>query len=204
MSGSSAAGSLRPPAWISGLCFAGAAASFFVGWVLAIIAAPELLDFFYQPRPLAVTHTFTLGWVSLMMMGVLYQYVPSLTKRPLAMPRLAPLQVATFTIGVFGLVPHFWLGTTTAMTWTAAMIAASVLLFAVQIGAPVLRAADRDATVGGLRWFCAAPLAAAAGFAAALVRRLRGSARRHTPGATARGVERPGASAAAPPAGESS
>jgi hypothetical protein len=143
-------GSLRPPAWISAACFVGASLSFLGGWALAMIAAPELLDFFYQPRPLAVTHTFTLGWVSLMMIGVLYQYVPALTKRPLGLPSLAPVQVALFAVGVFGLVAHFWLGTTSAMTWTAALIAASVLLFVAEIGPSLLRAERWDATVLGL------------------------------------------------------
>jgi hypothetical protein len=142
--------SQRPAARLSAICFAVASVFFLCGWGLASIAAPHLLDFFYQPRPLAVTHTFTLGWVSLMMIGVLYQYVPALTKRPLGLPALAPFQVGLFVAGVVGLVSHFWLGATDATAWSAAMIAVSVLLFAAEIGPSLLRAERWDATVLGI------------------------------------------------------
>src|SRR5574337_1013570 len=94
--------SQRPAARLSAVCFAVASVFFLCGWGLASIAAPQLLEFFYQPRPLAVTHTFTLGWVSLMIIGVLYQYVPALTKRPLGLPTLAPFHVGLFACGVVG------------------------------------------------------------------------------------------------------
>jgi hypothetical protein len=93
---------------------------------------------------------------------------------------------------VVGLVSHFWLGATDATTWSAAMIAASVLLFAAEIGPPLLSpvagaavfvllnagiaAAAASAIAdeaAAFRWSCAAPFAAAALFAAALARRVR-------------------------------
>ena len=43
-------------------------------------------------------------------MGVLYRYVPGLTKQPLPYPRLAIAQWVAFAGGTAGLVVHFWLG----------------------------------------------------------------------------------------------
>ena len=50
---------------------------------LAIAAAPwvvgDLVEFFYQPVLLALTHAITLGWITSAIMGVMYRYVPALT-----------------------------------------------------------------------------------------------------------------------------
>lgn len=67
-----------------------AAVTFFgLGVVTAPWVVSDLVDFFYHPWLLAVTHIFTLGWITSTMMGVMYRYVPALTKNPLRFPRLA-------------------------------------------------------------------------------------------------------------------
>ncbi|HXQ22738.1 MAG TPA: hypothetical protein VN812_13760 [Candidatus Acidoferrales bacterium] len=142
--------SLRPPAWISGACFALSALSFVAGWILLALAAPDIETFFYQPRVLAVTHTFTLGWISLTMIGVLYQFVPALTKQPILWPRGAALQVAMFALGASGMVSHFWIGHLSGMVRSAGLVIVSVLLLAVQLIPSLLRAPRFDATVIGL------------------------------------------------------
>jgi hypothetical protein len=141
---------LRPSALISGACFALSALSFVAGWILLVIAAPDIETFFYQPRVLAVTHTFTLGWISLTMIGVLYQFVPALTKQPILWPRGAALQVAMFAIGASGMVSHFWIGHLSGMVWSAGLVILSVLLLAVQLIPSLLRAPRFDATVIGI------------------------------------------------------
>jgi cbb3-type cytochrome oxidase subunit 1 len=92
--------------------------------------APDVVQFFYQPLPLALVHTFTLGWITATIMGVMYRYVPALTRTPLKFPRLAYLQLLLFVIGASGMVAHFaigiWLG-----TWLAATVMLlSILMFA--------------------------------------------------------------------------
>jgi hypothetical protein len=141
---------LRPAARWSGVCFAVAGMCFIVGWLLILVAAPDLVAFFYQPRPLAITHTFTLGWISLTMIGVLYQYVPALTKHAVLWPRAVGWQITLFVIGVSGLITHFWIGHLVGMAWSAGVIWISVLLFAVQLALPLWRAPQADATVIGL------------------------------------------------------
>ncbi len=142
--------SLRPSAAVSGACLGLGAVSFIAGWILLAIAAPDVESFFYQPRVLAVTHTFTLGWISLTMIGVLYQYVPSLTKQPLPWPRAAGYQVALFVVGAAGMISHFWLGHLSGMAWSAGLVWVSVILFAVLLLPPLVRAPRIDATVIGI------------------------------------------------------
>lgn len=142
--------SLRPPAAVSAACFALSAVSFVIGWVLLVIAAPDAESFFYQPRVLAITHTFTLGWISLTIMGVLYQFVPALTKRPIAWARAAPYQVGLFAFGALGMVSHFWIGHVAGMEWSAGVVWISVALLLCLLLPPLLQAPQVDATVIGV------------------------------------------------------
>lgn len=104
---------------------------------LGVAAAPwvvgDLMDFFYQPRILALTHTFTLGWISSAIMGVMYRFVPALTKRPLRFPRLARWQFGLFLFSATGLMAHMLIGEW-APTWmAAAVIVVSAIFFAVNM-----------------------------------------------------------------------
>jgi len=142
---------LRPSRRVSAACVGLGAAFFLLGWVLAFIAAPDLVFFFYQPRVLAVVHAFTLGWISLTMIGVLYQFVPALTKQAVPFRAAAALPVALFAAGTCGMIPHFWTGHLLGMSWSADMVLAGVVLFAAQMLPPLLRARRwNDATVTGI------------------------------------------------------
>ncbi len=48
-----------------------AVAFFGLGVVTAPWVVGDLLDFFYQPRLLALVHIFTLGWITTVIMGVM-------------------------------------------------------------------------------------------------------------------------------------
>jgi cbb3-type cytochrome oxidase subunit 1 len=80
-------------------------------FVIGLVAAPfvigEATEFFYQPMLLALVHSFTLGWITATIMGVMYRYVPSLTHSRIRFPRLAAAQFALYVIGVLGMVTHF-------------------------------------------------------------------------------------------------
>ncbi len=63
---------------------------------------------YFQGRLLALTHLATLGWMTLVMMGTLYQLVPVLLEAPLRSHRLASWTFWIFAAGVAGLIRHFW------------------------------------------------------------------------------------------------
>jgi len=136
---------LLPPCF-----FALAVASF----ALALVAAPFLLGevaaFFYQPRVLALTHVLTLGWVSMTIQGVLYRYVPGLTKRPIPHPRLAVVQGAGFALGAAGLVAGFWIHRWGPVTCSAGLLVVSAALLCTNLWPMLLASPQRGVAEIGL------------------------------------------------------
>lgn len=135
---------------VPAVCLAAAAASLNLGLLLALAASHEIQTFLYQPRVLAVAHALALGWISLAMTGVLYGYVPALTKQPLRWPWLGRLQAAAFIAGALGMITHFWIGHLGGMAWSAAVVFLSILLLLALLLPLLLRAPQYDATVIGI------------------------------------------------------
>ena len=114
------------------------------------VAAPDVVLFFYQPRVLAIVHTLTLGWISLTMIGILYQFVPALTKRPVPWRAGAGVQAAGFAFGSLGMIASFWFGRLDTAAWSSTLVAAAALLFAAQLLPGLMRAPRLDATAIGI------------------------------------------------------
>jgi hypothetical protein len=83
-----------------------------VAAVLFALAAPVLIPLALidpqDPHVLALVHVVTLGWVTMTVMGVLYQLVPVLLGGRLPWPWLARAQFAGYVIGVTLLIGGFW------------------------------------------------------------------------------------------------
>jgi hypothetical protein len=90
--------------------------------------APALAGHYYQPRVLALTHTVTLGWITLTIMGASYQIVPIVLGRPIWSERLARWQLALTAIGIVGLVAHFFIGEWVGLLWAAGLVTLGVTL----------------------------------------------------------------------------
>src|SRR5579871_2039871 len=104
---------------------------FFAGGVaVAPFLVGQVVDFFYQPPVLALVHTFTLGWITASIMGVMYRYVPSLTRHPLAYPRIAMWQLVVFIIGTIGIISHFANGIWAGTWFSAGILIVSIAMFA--------------------------------------------------------------------------
>ena len=110
--------------------FTTAVISFACGVVAAPFLVGQIVDFFYQPPILALVHTFTLGWITASIMGVMYRYVPALTRHPIAYPRVAMWQLALFIIGTIGIVSHFANGIWVGTWFSAGILIVSVAMFA--------------------------------------------------------------------------
>ena len=143
-----------PPGRVSALL----PVAFFAGGIAslagALVALPFLVplrgEHFYQARVLAVTHLVTLGWVSAVIMGVLYRYVPGLTKQPLPYPRVAIVQWAAFVGGTAGLVTNFWLGRWTGTAWSAGVLAVAAVLLCANLWRMIGRAPRRGVAEVGI------------------------------------------------------
>jgi hypothetical protein len=99
-----------------------ATAAFVVAALAVPWLAPELAGHYYQPRVLALTHTVTLGWITLTIMGASYQIVPIVLGRPIWSERLARWQLVLTAAGIGGLVGHFFIGQWSGLLWAAGLI----------------------------------------------------------------------------------
>jgi hypothetical protein len=99
------------------------------GAALWLVARPELLlEFFYFAPLLATTHLVTLGFLSSLMMGVLYRLAPMLLGVEAGSRRLAVVQLVLFLVGVWGMVAHFWIREWTGMSWSAGLVWGAAVL----------------------------------------------------------------------------
>jgi hypothetical protein len=105
-----------------------AATAFLVAAASVAYLAPELGGHYYHPRLLALTHTLTLGWVTLAIMGASYQLVPVVLGRPIWSERLARWQLAVLVTAVAGMVAHFHLGSWPGLATAAGLLAVGIAL----------------------------------------------------------------------------
>src|SRR6266511_2955044 len=89
-----------------------------------------MLAHFYRPELLSITHTITLGWISMLMMGVLARLSPRTLGVSIRSRRWLSLQFLLMLIGYTGMVFHFWVSRWIAMASAAVLI---VLAAAIQI-----------------------------------------------------------------------
>jgi cbb3-type cytochrome oxidase subunit 1 len=101
-----------------------------LAFVLTALALPWLADalagHYYQPRVFALTHTLTLGWITLSITGASYQVIPIVLERPIWSERLARAQFVVLVIGIAGLVGHFFIAHRSGWLWGAALVALGV------------------------------------------------------------------------------
>ncbi|MCZ7676216.1 MAG: cbb3-type cytochrome c oxidase subunit I [Roseovarius sp.] len=99
-----------------------------------------------EPNTLAVVHLITIGWLSVMMLGALYQFVPVITSTTLYSQRLPILSYAALIVGLAAMVAGFLaLG---GVTWLhvaclpvgGAPVVAGLALGALNVGVTLWRA----------------------------------------------------------------
>ena len=99
----------------------------------------SLTGYFYHPLMIGVVHLVTLGWISGSIIGTLFIVGPLVLRMPMPVGRLDYWAFAFYTIGVSGIVSHFWIEQYSGMAWSAAM----VVLAVAQVTGKVLRQLSR-------------------------------------------------------------
>lgn len=101
-------------------------------FLLAALAVPwladELAGHYYHPRLLALTHTVTLGWITLAIMGASYQLIPVVLGRPLWSERLVRWQFGLLAAGLGGMLGHFFVARWSGLVWAASLVVLGVLI----------------------------------------------------------------------------
>ncbi len=104
--------------------FAFGAFSFLLLSFLMILAGNELTGHYFNGKILAITHIATLGWVSMVIFGALYQLIPVVMEVGLYSEKLAKINFTIFAIGIALIVYTFWIS-----QFGLILLIASTLLF---------------------------------------------------------------------------
>jgi hypothetical protein len=110
-----------------------AAGAFVLAALGVLWLAPELAGHYYHPRIVALTHTVTLGWITLTIMGASYQLIPIVLERPIWSERLARWQFWLLVASISGMIAHFYLGTWPGLVTAAAFLGLAIAAHLVNV-----------------------------------------------------------------------
>jgi hypothetical protein len=122
--------------------------SFALGTATAPWATIKLADYFYQLPVLSWVHTFTLGWITSALLGAICRDAPAGGR--LRFPRVAKVQLVLYFLGASGVVAHFMLGSWDGVWMAGAVVAFSVILFAINVVPSMTPGLRRGAAESGL------------------------------------------------------
>ena len=110
-------------------------AAFLVAWSPRAAAG-----FFYHARIVAIVHLVTLGWITNSILGSLYIVAPATLGIAMPAQRRDYVAFSAVTIGIVGMVAHFWIAELNGMAWSAATATTGILIVVARV-AGGLRAA---------------------------------------------------------------
>ncbi len=140
-----------PPLALPAAHFTAAFACLLAGSVAVVAAAPDLAaGAFLAGRVTAAVHLFTLGWITTTIMGVLYQFLPVAVGAGIRSLTLAWTTFALHVPGVLLLVHGAATGMRAPLYTGAALVAAGLAAFVVNLAATLARVPDRGVTWWGL------------------------------------------------------
>ena len=129
-----------PPFKIVAKYFIAAIFSFVLLNLLLLIYFKEYSGFHFQPIILAITHIATLGWITMIIFGALFQLIPVVLEVKLYSEKLAEIQFWIFTIGIIGFVYSFLnFGNSEIMISSAGILNIAMLIFSYNSIATLLK-----------------------------------------------------------------
>lgn len=140
-------GRAAPPLWLPAEHFAAALLFWLLGSGGLVLVAPEIArGGFPLPRVAAVTHLFTLGWITTSIIGALYQFLPVALGVPIRSERVAHVGFLLYLPGLLLFLGGLVTGATAVMVAGAALFGSALLLFVGNLAATLRRATERNLT----------------------------------------------------------
>ena len=131
--------------------------AFFLLMLFICLFPESFTGHYFTPKLLAFTHLAVLGWISMIILGALYQLVPVVMEVKLYSEILAKITFVLLAMGAFLLAVsfwNFWVGTWLHIAGTLVLVA--VLLFGLNIGISSARSnkssIERDFIVTSVIW----------------------------------------------------
>ncbi|MHB8522209.1 MAG: cbb3-type cytochrome c oxidase subunit I [Limisphaerales bacterium] len=113
--------------------------------VIGLVARPDILaTYHYNQYVIALTHLFTLGWITSVIMGAMYQLVPVALETRLYSERLARWQFALHVVGLVGMVSMFWVWNPRQVGHFGSIMALGILLFVYNLGRTLKQSPRRN------------------------------------------------------------
>jgi len=106
--------SVLPLLYVATAHFSLALALFCVGWWPRAV-----VGFFYHSWMVGLVHLVTLGWITMSILGLIYVVGPFALRMPFPVRRRDYVAFAFTTIGLVGMVGHFWIQEFGGMAWSA-------------------------------------------------------------------------------------
>lgn len=127
--------------------FAAAMCFLLAGALGLVVVAPDLSAGLYaSPRVAAVTHLFTLGWLTTTIFGALHQLLPVALGAPVRSIRLGHAAFVVFVPGVASLVAGLAAASSALYHAGIGLVGAGIVLVVGNVGASLLASRRRDVT----------------------------------------------------------
>jgi hypothetical protein len=130
---------LMPPRVLPWLYFGVAHLSLALAFAAIAWDARAAAGFFYHARLVGIVHLITLGWITASILGALYLVGPLALRTPMPARWSDAAAFASVTIGIVGMVAHFWLEEFGGMAWSGLMAALGIF----QVGIRTMRGLRR-------------------------------------------------------------
>lgn len=144
---SSIASSYSPPFRIVAKYFIAAIVSFVAMNLMLMINYNDINGHHFQPKILSITHIATLGFITMIIFGAMFQLVPVVLEVKLFSTLLAEIQFWIYLAGVIGLVYKFWyFGSELSFTLPAILLNAAMFIFAFNIIASMIKVKNWNIT----------------------------------------------------------
>ncbi|MCL4557036.1 MAG: hypothetical protein M1491_00105, partial [Deltaproteobacteria bacterium] len=116
--------------------------------VIVVLRAHALTGYFFRsPVFLALTHLLTLGWITLTIMGAMFQLVPVVTERALFSVAISRVVYYVYCAGLVLLIYAF--ASNTEAGAGAGVVGVAVVLFLFDIGVTMFRPGEQGRAVAG-------------------------------------------------------
>jgi hypothetical protein len=136
---------------LSGAFFAAGIAYLAAGSIGLAWIAPQLaIGAYLSPHVAAVTHLFTLGWITTMIFGALYQLLPVALEAPVRWRRAASASWWAFVPGVALFASGVATGARPLLLAGACLVAIGIALVVANVAWSLAHTTRRDATAAGI------------------------------------------------------
>ena len=113
---------------------------------MMFVNADAVKGFHFSPKLLGLTHIATLGWITMIIFGAMFQLVPVVLQVKLFSEKLVEIQFWIYITGVIGMVYSFFQFSTYLLATFALLVSTAILIFLFNIFASILKVKQWDIT----------------------------------------------------------